>query len=263
MRDPHVVSLIYVLDPGEANVSFSDVAAPVEIETKGFSLRLAEGVLAIAMHDHHPTESSARDAVEPYLRAWEIQLGLTVGGGSAEFSFRFESSELVDRDPPPPGTPQTVQAESVMRLRLRASGTGHVERANYPSPVSDFAVDPDVETLWTRWCGYLDERESLQTMAYFCLTVVEHSAGGRDAVASHYAISSKVISTLATLSTETGDATTARKMGRKLRPLTDPEQTWLEAAVRALIERAGEVAADAARTRTQITMAHLPSMSAT
>ena len=44
-------------------------------------------------------------------------------------------------------------------------------------------------------------------------------------------------------STETGDEQTARKVTANLRPATAEERAWLEAAVKALTQRAGQVAA--------------------
>lgn len=257
MRDPHVVLLIYTLVP-EETTSFSAAAAPVEADAGRYSLRLADGTLTVTMHDHFPSEESAREAVERYLRAWEIRHALALGIGRMEFRFEFQRAELVDRDPPPPGEPQTIELKSLVHLRAIGSVTAHAQRAAYPAPPSDFALDPDVETLWTRWQGYVASREPLQTMAYFCLTVLQSTAGDRASAAARYVISGNVLDTLARLSTETGDAATARKMGRKLRPLTDAERTWLEAAVRAVVRRAGEVAADPTAAVPKLTMSDLP-----
>ena len=96
----------------------------------------------------------------------------------------------------------------------------------------------------------------MQSMAYFCLTVLEHARGGRAGVASHYSIAMKVLDTLARLATDTGDERTARKVTKRLRPITDAERTWLEAAVKALIRRAGEVAAGVSPS--PLTMGDLP-----
>jgi hypothetical protein len=93
-------------------------------------------------------------------------------------------------------------------------------------------------------------------MAYFCLTVLEHAHGGRAGVASHYSIAKKVLDTLARLATDTGDERTARKVTKRLRPISDAERAWLEAAVKALIRRAGVVAAGASPS--PLTMGDLP-----
>ena len=102
-------------------------------------------------------------------------------------------------------------------------------------------------------------REPLQTMAYFCLTVLQMH-GGRAGAAARFGISQGVLATVARLSTEAGDVATARKASPQLRALTAEEQGWLEAAVKAMIRRAGEVAAAPSAPRSQLTMSDLPAL---
>jgi hypothetical protein len=259
MRDPHVVSLNYRLIPGE-RVTFAKQAAPVEAEANGFTVRLAGESLVVEMHAHHAKEESARSAVEPYLRAWEVSHALRVGG-DAEFHFEFIRAELIDRDPPPPGTPQTIQASALVHGRAIFSATVSVERASLPEPPSAFAVDAEVETLWARWRAYREGREPLQGMAYFVLTVVEMH-GGRRAAAARLGIATTVLSTLGRLVSEAGDVTTARKAVAAARPLTPQETAWLVAAVIAIIRRVGGVAAAGSATSLpQLTMNDLPPLS--
>jgi hypothetical protein len=118
--------------------------------------------------------------VEPRLRAWELAHALKQG--HPEFRFDFEDAETIDRDPPPPrepGSPQVVEIGLASEINVAGSLGVKVTRAAYPEPPTDFAVDPDVETLSQRWQGYLAEREPLQAMAYFCLTLFELRGGGR------------------------------------------------------------------------------------
>src|SRR5579862_7067126 len=75
-----------------------------------------------------------------------------------------------------------------------------VGRARYPEPPTDFTADPDVETMWRRWEGFLADREPLPSMAYFCLTVVE-SHGGRAGAARRLGISLPVLHTIGRLAT--------------------------------------------------------------
>jgi hypothetical protein len=97
-------------------------------------------------------------------------------------------------------------------------------------------------------------------MAYFCLTVVEERAGGRDKAAGRYAIEPNVLKTLGRLTSTVGDDKEARKAkGRtERRPHTGAEKAWIEAAVRALIRRAGEWASDPRASLPQIIMSDLP-----
>lgn len=80
-------------------------------------------------------------------------------------------------------------------------------------------------------------------MAYFCLTLFELRGRGRRGAATRYQVERAVLNKIGELSTEAGDARTARKMTANLRQLCGAERAWLEAAIRALVRRAGEVAA--------------------
>jgi hypothetical protein len=232
-------------------VSFADSAAPVEREAAGFSVRLAGHKLTATMRDHFATEEDARRVVEEYLRAWRALAALAMG--RVEFEFSFDRSEIVDRNPEP----------GVIHLAFVVSGTSvfsptlHAIRGSYPDPPDGFALDPDTETLFTRWQGYVEGREPLESMAYACLTILEIH-GGRPGAAKRFGISEAVLRTLARLSSETGDRTTARKITAALRPRTDDEQAWLEAAVKVIVRRAGKVAAAPRASLPQITMGDLP-----
>lgn len=250
MRDPHVTRLRYRLAPAE-RTTYAPTAPPVAYAATSFTARLEGGVLVVEMVDHYATEEEARSAVEPALRAWEILAALNAG--RPQFEFEFDNAELIDRDPPPPGAPKVVHGKAALSLAAAISARASVEHGVYPPAPIGFVYDPDVETLYGRWRGYLEGREPLQSMAYFCLTVIK-SRGG----AARYSISAKVLETMGRLATEPGDSRTARKITTKLRPLQGSELAWLEAAVKEMIRRAGEVAASPDQRLAQITMADLP-----
>jgi hypothetical protein len=258
MNDPHVETLLYQLRTSE-RVNF-DKAAPLKAKRQGFAFTIDTDDLTVTMDEHYATESAAREAVEPILRAWEIHHALWAG--SREISFAFDRSVIVDRDPPPPpkpGEPHVVHVVGAAAMAMAsASASVLIGRGQYPEPPLHFAVDPDTETLWDRWTGYQEGREPLQSMAYFCKTVVERQ-GGERAAAQRLAISRNVLETIGKLASM-GDATTARKASA-LRPLTSQEQAWLEAAVKELIRRSGEVAAAPTAARPTLTMDQLPPLS--
>lgn len=233
------------------DVSFADDAAPVERDAPGFWVRLAGHKLTATMRDHFASEDDARAVVETYLRAWVAQGALAAG--RVEFEFQFDRSDVIDREPQP-GTIDVgfiASQTSVFDVRL------HVTRARYPAPPDGFAFDPDSEALFTRWRGYIEGREPLESMAYFCLTVLRlHDRS--EGAAKRFGIAETVLRKLSHLSSETGDLATARKITPRLRTRTAAEQVWLEAAVKAVVRRAGEVAAAPAAPPPQITMADLP-----
>src|SRR5690349_7857955 len=98
MNDPHVERLFYKLHTGD-NLSFN-APPPLEGGTRAFRLRLENDELTAEILEHYPTEASARQRLESYLRAWEISANLDLGVGSIRFE--FERADVIDRDPHAP-----------------------------------------------------------------------------------------------------------------------------------------------------------------
>ena len=115
----------------------------------------------------------------------------------------------------------------------------HITRRQYPDPPLAFRLNPDAESMWLRYQGYLDGREPLQGMAYFCLTVLEATTGGRKHAAERYRIDLQVLNKIGKLTSEHGDPMSRRK-ATALRPLTGSEREWLEAAVKMMIWQLGD-----------------------
>lgn len=108
--------------------------------------------------------------------------------------------------------------------------------------------------------GYLDGREPLLDMAYFCLTQVEFKAGGRkrtrrQLAAARYRIDKDVLAMMGTLTSEHGDRWSARKASAA-HPLTGSQGAWVEATVKHLIWRLGDTRIGSALPL--ITMSDLP-----
>ncbi len=265
MNDPHVESLTYRLETGET-LEFED-PLPLEQENDALRLRLAEGVLTVWPKDHYACKEEARVAIEPYLRAWETSEALR-RLGRREMRFVFESWHVFDRNPPPPGSPQGVQLSGsiVGSSRAVAWATMISRERRYPALPEGFVASPEVESMLGRYEGYLKGREPLPSMAYFCLTVLEHGARNAPAKKAHkkielvYNVHKKVSGELSRLTSTLGDEATARKAEAVsgARPHTDGERRWIEKCVLALICRAGERAADPQKPLPRITMADLP-----
>jgi len=122
-----------------------------------------------------------------------------------------------------------------------------------------------VETLWQRYNNYLDGKEPLPSMANFCLTLVENKADGkgkkgkREFAANLFLIDKTILIMLGNLTANRGDPMTARKVpdkGRSMTALSEKEKKWIEAAVKILIRRMGELAN--IQTAKLITMTDLP-----
>ena len=262
MRDPHVVELRYRLVLS-GDDEFRD-PPPVERERDAFSMRLADDLLTVTMKEHHPTIESARARVEPFVQSWEISAALQYR--RRQVSFEYKDADVIDRDPPLPGEPQVFEESEPLILSVIVSGSDRMTHRAYPSPPDAFKASSDVQLMWTRFDQYLEGREPLPSMAFFCLTVVEASLGlctkgrqNRPAAATAYYIDKDILSTLGTLTSEHGDATSARK-AHDLKPLTARAKHWIQEAVLVLIRRLGEHAAEPDTPKPMITMADLPSL---
>jgi hypothetical protein len=253
-RDPHVVSLRYRIERPE-DITFGDDTGPMEREFDAFHLSVTHETATAHMKEHYATERGAREVVEGYLRPWEIYEAVRPMGTGVKFSFL--EAEVIDRDPPcfyataraAPRFGSAVRAEVVRELRL-------------PDLPEAFATSSDVKVMWTRYKGYLQGREPLLPMAYYCLTRFRSGAGHNKEAASRFRVSKNVLDKLGRLSSTSGDETTARKWdsASSPQPLTDREIEWVENAVRLLIYRVGQYAADPDREWTKFTMKDLPQM---
>jgi len=207
------------------------------------------------MKDHHAREDEAREVVEGYLRPWEIYEAVRPMGTGMKFS--FEEAEVVNRDPPP------IYAAARAAPKIGSAVRWEVVRElQFPELPESFAMSSDVEVMWTLYEGYLQGRDRLLPMAYTCLTKFTYGVGGVKEAASRYHVSRNVLKELSRLTSTSGDETTARKWvsGRLPQLLADREKEWVEDAVRLLIFRAGQYAADLDREWPKITMKHLPQL---
>jgi hypothetical protein len=236
----HVVSLRYSLKANE-QYSYKE-PLPVEFETGEARFRLADGELKCDMKKHFASGEDARAAVEPALRAWEVDADLRRNRG--DLRFKFERAEVIDRSPQQPGELRGI-VHGVGAVSATGTLSTHVINSTYPEPPSrGFQLTPDVQITLDRHYRYLDGREPLQSMAYFCLTRVERICGPgsrqqhRARARSEYRIEPDVLDTMGTLTSEHGDDLTGRKATAK-KPLTGSQHLWLEAAVKKLIRQVG------------------------
>jgi hypothetical protein len=141
-----------------------------------------------------------------------------------------------------------------------------VDLKNYPPPPSNFKASPDVETMWWRYQNHLQGKEPIQAMGYFCLTLIEHTAGSKQSrkkAAKMYKIDHKVLHKLGVLTSEKGTQYDARKASdSNYEPLTDLEKVWIKDAVKKMIWRKGEYDYNPteANSLAEITMSDLPKL---
>lgn len=241
MNDPHVEHLRYRLETTET-LGFKD-PDPIEGTNDIFDWQLEDSELTLNMKQHFASEEEAQQAVSDFLRSWELYVNLYEGREAIHF--QYVDAHVIDRNPPPPGSPQVLHAKSIRgEGAMMGTPTIRVQRNSYPTPPEQFQVSPDVETLWNRYRQYVEGKEQLLSMAYFCLTVLESDFPNnkRAGAARKYGIHVDVLQKLGELTTTRGDERTARKAepNRNFAPLTGKEEEWIRTAVKSIIRRVGE-----------------------
>ncbi len=259
MNEQFVETLIYDLKLTE-DLAFAN--PPTEIvELPAFVLKLENDVLTVTMLDSFPTEIQARNFVEPFLRSWELDIFLIEGGN--KFWFEFSSSSIIDLAPK--STPGAVEIHAGVAQILFAgfAPTNVVTKARYPSFRNRLKNSPDVESLKSRYEGYLKGKEPLLSMSYFCLSLLQQTAGGRVRMGTLYNISEEVLSQLGTFTSEYGDATQARKIDASstLQQLNGTQIEWVIGATKALIRRKAEYDFNQTLTYSRIELGSLPQLS--
>lgn len=257
-KGSYIAKLYYTVETDDS-VDYEQ-AAPLNETNGDLSFHLSESILTVVLKDGlYPNVKSARAVVDPILRAWEIDVSLRLGRG--ELSFIYRKADIVDVEDSEDGS-RTVYLEHIsLRTTASLSAEIHVGRSQYPSPPSNFAINPDIETLWYRYEGYLEGKEPLLAMSYFCLTLLEARAGRknqRKKASKKYNISLAVLNTLGTLTSERRDGRFARKSGASL-PLSQTEKIWIEETIKAFIRQLGVI--EAGERPSQLTMADLPDLS--
>jgi hypothetical protein len=258
MNYPHVEKLFYKVVPSED--SDYDKAPPISGETQDFKWNLDKDQLAIDMKTHCATESEARGIVEEFLRAWEISTGILQGPDGLGFIFN-SSITLKQPTEDDDSRNKVLDVDSSEIILLSDVVKLHVSHQRFPEPHQNFKVSPEVEMMFIRYKMYREGRESLLGMAYWCLTVMEHAAGGRSEVADQYRVDYRVLRKVGEFCSSRGDVYEARKLkgNSGITPLKLAEREWIRAVVKRLILRVGEYAYDPVAKLQLLTMADFPS----
>ena len=257
MNDPHVKALYYRVVPGK-NVDY-DRAPPIEEDIGEFKISIDGSTAVFEMKTHCATADEARAVVDDYLRRWEVLIGLEHDPDDLRFAFKH--ADIIDRSPPATDK-DVVNLHAHISAHVTVSGdvSVHLSRGKYPSRPNKFAVSPDVETMYLRFRAYCQNRESLTSMAYICLTVLEASASSRKNASKQYCVDYAILDVLGKLCSTKGDVAEARKApkGGQFIPLSQKEREWIVSAIKMLIRRAGEYAYDPGASLKQLTMKDLP-----
>lgn len=244
MNDPHVVALFYRLEHDD--FLDYDNAPPLEGEDSLLRFRLDERQLTITPKDHYANETDTIKAVESFIRSWEFEA--TVEAGRGQLSFRYERSEIVDRNPDPVPEGHVSASARPVHFSFKVSpAQGHVSRSKYPSPPSGPKKNPDNEVtrkVLLHLDRYHQGREILGTASNFALTALLDGAEGpetdkRKRAAKYFKVSRQVLSRVADLADGKG-GTQARKYKGSDSEYTEQERKFLVAAVQAFARRAAE-----------------------
>ena len=254
MNDPHVVALNYRIEH-HSSVDY-DEANPLDRSEETFEIHVERSNVRFAMKRHYATTSEALEAIEGYIHAWEHLAALQYGPN--EFKLVFDGAEIEDRDP----TPGVVYVPVHDRISVSEQDAVHLSRGEYPRPPSTrMEFSRDVKLMFDRYVAYRSRLGYLADMTNFCLTILENSVQAnknrRKAAAKHYNIEYRVLSQIGRLCSQKGGAE-ARKAQGIDQDLSGQERQFLEEAVKAIIRRAAEVAADPNGSRGTILLSDFP-----
>lgn len=259
MNDPHVKALHYRVVVGN-DVDYNNAVALSET-TEDFEFTLDGEAAVFEMKQHYSTADEAKEVVEKYLRAWDILIGLEQHPG--DLRLVFNRPEIIDRSPDNNEINEVNLQEHVSEhFHVSDEDHLHVSRTKYPTFPKKFSASPDAETMYLRYKSYRQNRETLTSMAYMCLTVFQATAGSRKGAAQRYNIDHGVLDTLGKLTSTKGSPEEARKFPEDgmFDPLSPKEGEWIILVIKELIHRTGEYAYDHKMKLKQITMKDFPEL---
>lgn len=252
-----VASLTYMVSWLDDHSRVADEAPAIEASIRGFECRLVGGTLSAVPGDEYADLDSARDALEPGLRAWEAHSEIVDG---LPFRFRFYGSntETVDEHGNPGPNRVAVELEIACGV-----DTMSAVRDRFPVPnIAITAEGPVTASLRSRWRSMEAGSEPLASCAYWLLTRIEREFGpSRKETARALQVDPKVLNEVGRL-TSVSDPDHGRKVNAdqaKDHALTESEVEWLRATGKLLIRRVLEHEANVANLQ-RLTMDDLPAL---
>ncbi len=257
MNDPQVVALVYTVGHGDS-VSYENADPLRNFKTPEFDLTVEDKIARFEFKKFYADEDEALKAVEPFIQQWEFETGIRWGPNS--FSLRFKEAKIIDRNPSPPEPGIRKLRASVVLPGLTASARVTRGIPHYPPPPAGGSVDlddPVVVKMKSKYEQYCLGRTTLPDAANFCVTGFREKYGSLSEAVRQCGISKKVLVKVSELSAKKGgkDARKAEGFGVEF---TRQEKRFLNRALKEIIIRAAQVAADDTQCHPQITMADLP-----
>ncbi len=260
MNDPQVVALIYTVEPVKAGRY--DNANPLRhSDEPEFDLTVEDKIARFEFKKLYRNAHEARAAIEPFIQNWVFPVAMREE--SDGFTLEYKEAEIVDRNPLPPGprpAPKQLRATAVFMGAFSVIAELTMVSPDYPPPPAGGSVDlddPVVVKMKTRYEQYRLGEAKLPEVAYFCVDALEKNYGGRSVAAQACGISSSILKEIKKLSSNKGGKDSRKDEGFDA-DLTREEKRCLDRALKEVIIRAAQVAADGSQRQPQITMADLP-----
>ena len=271
MNDPKVVALLYTVEPVKAGRY--DKAGRLRYSgSPEFDLTVEDKIARFEFRKFYAYASEAHEAIEPFIQHWEFQAAMRVG--SDGFRLRFKEAEIEDRNPSPPEPRKEGFGASAVPCVLNVGGSAVLPGVtgsggvafvspHYPPPPRGGSVDledPCVVKMKSRYEKYRLGRTTLPDAVNICLTSLEEKYKGRSSAAKAIGVNEKILGKIGDLGANKGGMEEARKAIGTDKEFTDQERRFLKEALKKIIIRTAQVAADDSQRLPQITMADLPSL---
>jgi hypothetical protein len=229
---PRVASLTYRIASDEPH-EYAE-GAQLDGGLQDFAFRLRHRTAEFSPLVRFANEADARAALEPQLRAWELEVALRNGCGALAFEFL---TAQVERAPPRPGV---VEIRGQAMMVFGGSAPMKITWNQHPAPPAAFAIDECVATLGELYLRARETPSMLLYLAYSATTCLEFYYGGLASARKHLAIAVNVFKKVNELANTRGMGADARKFydGHPRAPLSPGEQDWLMRMLEAIVRRA-------------------------
>jgi hypothetical protein len=248
MSDRQIVERVTYTLEVSPYVDYS-TALPVELTVDGFTLRLENQTLTATPTEEFPTEQAAREALEPFLKSWEIKADLVDG---TLFRFHFQSCSVVQTDTQGRTHHVTANERSHMTDMVVA-----LSRDTFPEPAPYDLSDSRLVQDLLRCVKDAREGGYLLVNGYLLLTRLEFEYAGKPGASAAIGVAVQVLRKLGELSS-VNDPVLRRKAKGPERPLSDAEKAWLGAALPRIVLNVAIV--EAGGIPPPITMGELPAL---
>jgi hypothetical protein len=239
MSNPRVESLLYRFLSLDDRRDFSQAGA-WEGDVGGFDCRLDGGDLKACPQAHYPTSQSAREVLEPPLRAWELWAELE---NATRIQFKYAAALMVDAASGAAHVESVEPMEPMAVSTTVSSGTVNMGGDSYPRPSPKaLASSPLIEEL-LGWVRELREgRQRMLVLAYLFFTRLTYEYGNEVRAAAELNMSKEILITLRRLAAK-NDPQHRRKVKGEVQPLTNAERFWITVALPRITQHVAEVAA--------------------